>query len=80
MDEPIFDIFAFLLGQANAPIKTASGVGKVEFIINSQNLPTIKITTSEGIIFQIVFWSNNRLILQKIENDVTTNLTTWTGS
>lgn len=79
MDEPIFDPFTYAMVMANLPTKTGNKVKSVLVALNSQNLPTIKVTCDDGIVFQIVFWTNHRLILQKVENNETTTLTTWTG-
>lgn len=57
-----------------------SGAASVEFFLNSQNFPTIRFTLLDGISYQYVMWSNNRLILQKTENGVTSTICTWTGS
>lgn len=61
-------------------IPAVSGAVGFESFINSQNLPTIRWTMESGVSFQYVMWSNNRLILQKVENGTTTTLCTWTGS
>ena len=79
MDKPIFDPFTYAMVMQNLPTKTGNHVTSVLMALNSQNLPTIKITCDDGSVFQIVFWTNNRLILQKVENGETTTLTTWTG-
>lgn len=63
-----------------ARIPAVSGAVGFEFFINSQSLPTIRWTMESGVSFQYVMWSNNRLILQKVENGTTTTLCTWTGS
>lgn len=57
-----------------------SGAAFVEFFLNSQNFPTIRFTLLDGISYQYVMWTNNRLILQKTENGVTSTICTWTGS
>lgn len=57
-----------------------SGAAAVEFFLNSQNFPTIRFTMTDGVSYQYVMWTNNRLILQKTENGTTSTICTWTGA
>lgn len=61
-------------------VPPVSGAASVEVFLNSQNFPTIRFTMTDGVSYQYVMWTNNRLILQKTENGTTSTICTWTGA